>query len=239
MKGFLISCVTVLILSQACFSQEKKDSGSRILFKGLVMDASTMVPVANTQIMINSIFSAVSGNDGSFSFYINRFDTVLFRRLGYKSTVLNISDTLSGREFIAGIYMNSDTLSIGEIVIIPKFINLKSEIMNSRIKVPEGMENARYNVAVSAYQARNSQNSLGDPSANYEQLHHKQKIDAFEKGGIPSDKILGVSPLLLVPAAYLLIKGFPESPAPMNQQLTEQEVDQLHKKYIESRKQRK
>jgi hypothetical protein len=189
--------------------------------------------------MINSVFSSVSGDDGTFAFYVNRNDTVLFKRLGYKSTVMYVSDTLIGREYIAGIYMNSDTLAIGEVVIVPRFTNLKSEIMNAKSKTPSTFGNARYNVAVSAYQARNSQGTLGNPTDNYSLLSQKQKVDAFERGGIPSDKIAGLSPLLLLPAVYLLIKGVPEKPVPYKSRLTDQELDQMNKKYFESLKQRK
>jgi hypothetical protein len=101
------------------------------------------------------------------------------------------------------------------------------------------MENARYNVAVSAYEGRNSQNRLGDPTANYELLRQKQKVNAYERGGIPSDKMIGISPLLLIPAAYLLIHGLPEKTAPLTPLLTNQEVNQIHNKYLETLKQRK
>jgi hypothetical protein len=238
MKRTLNMFILVFVILHSGFSQGKGNTDLRILFQGLVMDASSLLPITNSQIMINRAFSSVTGSDGTFAFYVNRNDTVLFKSLGYKSTMLYISDTLSGREFIAGIYMNSDTLLIGEVVIVPRFTNLKSEIMNARSKTPGVMENARYNVALSAYQGRNSQNSLGDPSANYEQLRQKQKIDAYEKGGIPSDKILGISPLLLIPAAYMFLKGSPEKPAPLKPKLTDQELDQIYKKYLETLKQK-
>jgi len=202
-------------------------------------DVSNLSPISNSQIFINRTFSSVSENDGTFAFYVNRNDTVVFKSLGYKSTILFVSDTLTGLEFIAGIYMNSDTLSIGEVVIVPRLINLKSEILNARSKTPSTFDNARYNVAVSAYQGRNSQSKLGDPANNYALLSQKQKVDAYERGGIPSDKMVGLSPLLLIPAAYLLIHGLPEKPAPLKQQLSDQEVNQIQKKYLETLKQRK
>jgi hypothetical protein len=58
-------------------------------------------------------------------------------------------------------------------------------------------------------------------------------VNAYERGGIPSDKIAGISPLLLIPAAYMLIKGVPEKPEPFRQELTNEEVDQINKKYLE------
>jgi hypothetical protein len=56
---------------------------------------------------------------------------------------------------------------------------------------------------------------------------------------IPSDQIVGISPLLLIPALYLLLNGLPDNPPPMQPKLTEQEVSQLHKKYLETLKNRK
>lgn len=237
MKRIFILILLICIIIQTGLSQEKENAGIRILFRGLVMDASTFSPLANSQIDINRAFSSVSDEDGTFSFYVNRHDTVVFSSLGYKPVILYVSDTLTGREFNAGIYMHTDTLSIGEVVIVPRFTNLKSEILNARSKTPSTMENARYNVAVSAYQGRNSQNKLGDPADNYAHLRQKQKINAYEKGGIPSDQIVGISPLLLIPAAYLLIKGIPEKPAQFRPELSSQEVDQLNKKFIEMLKQ--
>jgi len=239
MKRIFILILLICIIIQTGLSQEKENAGIRILFRGLVMDASTFSPLANSQIDINRAFSSVSDEDGTFSFYVNRHDTVVFSSLGYKPVILYVSDTLTGREFNAGIYMHTDTLSIGEVVIVPRFTNLKSEILNARSKTPSTMENARYNVAVSAYQGRNSQNKLVDPADNYAHLRQKQKINAYEKGGIPSDQIVGISPLLLIPAAYLLIKGIQEKPAPLSPQLNDSDIDQIQKKYLETLKQRR
>jgi hypothetical protein len=238
MKRIIFILFTFIIIVKSGLSQERDVQRARILFQGLVMDASTFKPIAHSQIMINNSFSSISDSDGTFAFYVNRHDTVIFNILGYKPTILHISDTLTGREFIAGIFMKSDTLSIGEVVIVPRFVNLKSEILNSRSMTSVAIENAKYNVAISAYQGRNSQNILGDPASNYELLRQKQKVDAYERGGIPSDKIAGINPLLLLPAAYLLIHGLPAKPAPMNPQLTDQEVNEIQRRYQEILKQR-
>ena len=239
MKRFFILAIAVFSIINSVFSQDERDSRIRILFRGLVLDANSFSPVANSQIIINRAFTSVSGVDGTFAFYVSRRDTVVFVSLGYKPTTLYVSDTLSGSEFNAGIYMKADTLSIGDIVIVPRLNNLKSDMLNSRSRTPSTMDNARYNVAVSAYQGKNSQGRLGDPAANYELLRQKQKVDAFEKGGIPSDKIFGLNPLLIIPAAYLLIHGLPEKPEPMKQELTEQEINEINRRYLETVKSRK
>jgi hypothetical protein len=239
MKRIYLFIILFFSLFHSGLCQEQAISGTRILFRGIVMDASTLLPLPNSQILINSAFSTVSNPDGSFAFFVNRNDSVLFRHLGHKPSLMFVSDTLSGREFVAGIFMNNDTVSIGEVIIIPKFINLRSEILNSPSKEPSTMDNARYNVANAGYQGRTTQGKLGDPSANYDLLRQQQKTDAYEKGGLSSDKIAGISPFLLVPAAYLLIHGVPEKPASMEKKLTDQELDQIQKKYLEMQKQQK
>ena len=240
MKRFVLIISSIFIFFYSGSSQIKENADAKILFRGLVIDATTLSPVSNSQIMINSVFSSVSGADGSFSFYVNWNDTVIFSSLGYKESVLHISDTLLGREYLTGIYLNADTLAIPEVVILPGYKNLKSEILNAKSKEPTAMDNARYNIAVSAYQGKYGQNVLGDPLVNYSLINQKQKIDAFEKGGIPSNNMVGLNALLLIPAAaYLLLNGLPENAAPYKPQLTDQEVVQVHKKYLETLRQRK
>jgi hypothetical protein len=238
-KRFFILVLVAGIFLHCTSGQITGIQDTRILFHGLVMDAESQATLSGSQIIINRSFSSISDSEGKFAFYVNRRDTIIFIRLGYKSATLIISDTLRGREFITGIYMYSDTVSIGEVVIVPRLSNLRSEIFTSLPETNQQMENARYNLEVSAYQGRISQGKLGDPASNYELIRQKQRIEAYEKGGIPSDKIAGISPLLLIPAAYLLMNGLPEKPGFIKPQLSRQEVDQLNKKYLESLRKRK
>ena len=239
MKRSFLFIALVILISHFCFCQEKDNPGVRILFHGIVMDAKNLTPVSNSQILINRNFTTASSADGTFAFFVSKLDTVFFRHIGYKSTMMLVSDTLVGKEFVAGIYMKSDTISIGEVVIVPRFLNLKSEIMNSPSKVPATMDNARYNVAMSGYQGRTTQGKLGDPATNYGLIRQQLKANAYEKGGIPSDQIAGISPLLIIPAAYLLIHGVPDKPAPFEHSLTDKELEQIQKKYLENQQQNK
>lgn len=239
MKHGFLFIITLFLFGQSGFCQQKDNSGVRILFHGVVMDANTFAPVSNSQILVNRAFTSVSDPDGTFDFFVNRADTILFRHIGYKPTTFFVSDTLVGKEFVAGIFLKSDTVSIGEVVIIPRYTNIRSAILNTPSKIPSTMDNARYNVALSGYAGRTTQGKLGDPASNYGLLRQRQKIDAYEKGGIPSDRIAGLNPLLLLPAAYLLIHGAPEKPEPFGQKLTDQELDKIMEKYKELQQQQK
>lgn len=234
MKRMLLIFLIITALGKTAKCQQQNVTDVSIGFYGVVMDASTLTPIPNSQIFINGIFSSVSDKEGSFSLRVMRNDTILFSVLGYRPVIYNVSDTLSGREFNAGIFLQTDTVAIGEVIIVPRIINIRSEILNAQPGLNTEMDNARFNIAVSRYQGITGQGSLGDPASNYEILRQKQIIDAYEKGGIPSDKMVGLSPFLLVPAAYLLIHGLPESPPPLKPGLSKRELDQIFRKYLET-----
>jgi hypothetical protein len=217
-----------------CSGQKKTTTDASILFRGVVIDASTLVRLGNSWIVINRSGSATSTEDGTFSFYAYKNDTIIFSLLGYKPVSLIVSDTLSGKEFLTGVYLETDTMQIGEVIIVPKVPNLKAELMNPTITVDPQLENARTNLANASYAARTNPAKLGNPDANYEFLRQKQKQDAYEKGSIPSDKIVGLSPLLLIPAAYLLIHGLPEKPPPPKPQISSKELNELQKIFLNS-----
>lgn len=234
MKRVWFILVVILIYCYDGFCQAGKTTDSRILFNGIVRDASTLEPLPNSQIKINRSFASVSDADGTFAIRVNRSDTVVFSLLGYHPAFFHVSDTLTGNEFMAGVYMKTDTLSIGEVIIMPRYPYLRSDILKAPVESNPEMENAKYNLAISAYQGKIAISTLGDPASNYAVLHQKQSIDAYEKGGIPSERMVGLSPFSLIGVAYLLVKGFPEKPAPMKSTLTRQELDQIHKKYLET-----
>ena len=200
-----------------------------ILFHGIVMDAETQTPVPNTDYVINRIPGGASDANGKFSFYVNRGDTVTFTSMGYHSTTLNISDTLRGREYVAGVFLNTDTIVIGEVIIVPRIGDLKTEVMLMKPESNQELINAKDNIKISVYQGLNNQSTLGDPYTNYELLKQKQTIEAYERGGIPSDQIAGISPLLLLPAAYMLMNGLPQKPKPPSPRVSDKELEQIRK----------
>ncbi len=233
MKRSWIIVALLSVISCEVTGQNEKKSDDIILFRGVVIDAVNLSPLAGTSILINNSHFSVSQEDGSFNFAVMRGDSVRFSRIGYKTTLLTVSDTLPGKEYIAGVYMNPDTVSIGEVIILPGLVNMKNELLNAKTEVSTAVENARNNVAIAVYQGKNYQGRLGDPASNYEVLRQKQKTDAYEKGGIPSDRIAAVSPFLLIPAVSLLMNGLPPGPDSFRGNLTGEEIEIIHKKYLE------
>jgi hypothetical protein len=237
-KSILIP-LFIIIMHGLSNGQIRSKGPAPILFHGIVMDASTQSKLTGTEILINRSHATASLDDGAFSFYAFKMDTIVFTMLGYKPLSVIISDTLSGRDFLTGVYLETDTVMIGEVIIIPKISSLKGELMNPQLRSDTKMENAVINVSTAAYTGRTTPSKLGDPASNYEYLSHKEKITAIEKGGIPSDKILGVNPFILLPAAYLLLHGRPETPPPPKPQISAKELEEIKQKYQEIIKKRK
>ncbi len=236
------ACLIIILLAVnagSLFSQITGPPQKQVLLTGIVRDASTLEPLNNSQIIINGRFRALSDEEGSFSLQVNRQDTILFSLLGYKNEILYVGDTLTGPEFVAGVFMTSDTLSIGEVVIIPRLQSLKSDILKPPAYSTPQLENAKYNLEVAGYTGRVTTGSLGDPSSNYSLLRERFRTNAYEKGTIPSDHIAGLNPLLIAPALYLLMKGLPDNPQPFRSRLTKEELARIHKLYLEQSRKKK
>jgi hypothetical protein len=234
MRRILIISILFLISATGVFSQTGTRTDNRILISGIIRDAGTLDPIPNSQIRINRYFAAVSDENGTFAIRVNRRDTLIFSLLGYQVTYFYVSDTLSGSEFMTGVYMITDTLSVGEVIIIPRIKDLRYNILRTPAEKSIEMENARYNMEISAYHGRIALSQLGDPVSNYSVIQQKQHIDSYDKGMIPSDRIVSMNPLILIPIAYLIIAGPPDGSQRMKSYLTRQELDQIHKKYLET-----
>jgi hypothetical protein len=220
-------------------AQQTIQSNNRILFRGVVIAASSEERLAGSQIFINRSYITSSREDGTFSFFAFRLDTVIFTMLGYTPESLVVSDTLKAREFLTGVYLKSDTLEIGEVIILPRLPNLKADIMNIKKESDPQLENAKTNISNAAYLGRTTPSSLGDPAFNYNYLRQKQNRDAYEKGGIASEKSLALNPFVLIPAAYMLLKGLPDAPAPPEPRISQKDLDDLNNLFRQNRKENK
>jgi hypothetical protein len=221
----LSSILFLLLSSLTCKAQVEEKVTNPILFRGVVINGVTQDPIAGVKYTSDS--ARFTDGKGMFSFFARPFDTITFENEGLKTFVFSVSDTLRAHEYTTAIYMHPDTLVIDEVVILPSMRDLKYEIMSSQPNTNFQTINAENNLRISAYQGMTGVNKMEDPAINYRMLQQKQKIEAFEKGGIPSDKMVSLNPLILVPAVYLLIKGFPESPAPPKPFLSTKELQEL------------
>ncbi|MFZ2287138.1 MAG: hypothetical protein WAV93_09155 [Bacteroidales bacterium] len=198
-----------------------------ILFHGVILDADTRQPLTGAHYSISGARAGAADSRGMISFYAHYRDTVTFTCVGYKEYRMTVQDTLRAREYVAGIYLSSDTLMIAEVVVVPRFGNIRTEIMSERPAAGQELINATNNLRLSAYQGLVNAGRLGDPATNYELLRQRQRYEAYEKGQIPASQMVAVSPLTLIPLIYLLAAGLPEDPEPPVPYISAREMEHL------------
>jgi len=226
----LLLITFLLIKPFELFSQSQKQE--LILLHGAVLDAGNQKSLANVHYMINDSSAGVSDAQGKFSMFLNRQDTVRFSYLGYTPFELVLSDTLQGRSFVAAIFLETDTLNVGEVIVIPRLGDLRSEFRALQSPVSQEYINARNNIETATWQGLTSSATLGDPQTNFELLRRKQVITASEMGGFPSDRMLNMNLISVLPAAiYLLSNGLPEKEAPPEPYVSPRELEKMIELY--------
>ena len=202
--------------------------GDPVLLHGVVIDASSQLVLPNVHYIVNRSYGGSTGTDGKFSMFLEISDTVIFSFLGYHDVTFILSDTLRGNKFVAGIFMESDTFSVGEVIVFPRLGDLRSEFLSTSGQVPQELVNAQHNLEISTYQGLNNSATLGDPQTNYYLLKEKQIVSAYEKGSIPSDRMLGINVFTIIPAGiYLLTHGLPEKPLPPRPNVSDSDIEKM------------
>ncbi len=217
----------IVLLPQASTAQQSRP----ILFHGVILDADTRQPLTGAHYRISGRAAGAADSRGMFSLYVRHHDTVTFTSVGYKDYRLTVGDTLHAREYIAAIWLSSDTLVMAEVVVIPRIGNLRAEIMSDRPPANQDLINATNNLRLSAYQGLVNASKLGDPDTNYELLRQKQRYEAYEKGQISASQMLAVSPLTLIPIIYYLVVGLPEDPEPPVPYISAREMENLRARH--------
>jgi hypothetical protein len=221
-------CLTFLfILVTSSLLRVSAQEAAPILFHGLVLDAETHQPLTGAHYMIRGKTAGAADERGMVSFYARHRDTVRFSCVGYKDFHMVIGDTLVAKEYIAGIYLSSDTLMIPAVVVMPRLVNMRSEIMAEKPGVDNATINATNNLKISTYQGLTAATRLDDPAANYDVIRHMQAKDAGEKGGIPSDQMVAFNPFVIIPIVYILAKGLPEDPPAPAPHISAKELNRL------------
>lgn len=219
----LPALLLAVIMTQGAAAQELQP----ILFHGVVLDADTREPLTGTHFTVKHRSAGAADGRGMFSFYARHNDTVTFTCVGYRSYRMTVADTLRAREYVAAIWLSTDTLMIPAVVVMPRLGNLKAAIMSEPPAANQELINASNNLRIAAYQGITSASRLEDPASNYELLRQQQRIDAYEKGGIPSSQMVAISPFTLIPLLYVLAKGLPEDPAPPKPYISVRELERL------------
>lgn len=111
---------------------------------------------------------AASNHRGIFSIISIPGDTVFFSAIGYKSTLLTIPADISGDHFITDIIMITDTIEIGDVLVLPwkSYSEFKRAVVENKPADPL-KENLEHNLAMIRQQLWSDHKITPDEAYHY------------------------------------------------------------------------
>ncbi len=181
MKKIIVIFVLFVIICELSYSQKEK----LIQLSGVVRN-ELLQPVQFAHIVIkNKNRGTISDLNGMFSFVVESLDTVLFTAVGYKRAGLAIPDTLTRYHLSVDIYMETDTIWIEEVIILPwkTYEEFREAFLS--LELPDNdLKRAYRNIALIKEQVYYPSDNP-DPSLNYKYMLKEQYNDLYTKGQLP------------------------------------------------------
>lgn len=132
---------------------------------------------------------AASDHRGIFSIISIPGDTVFFSAIGYKSTLLTVPPSLTGTNFITDVMMVTDTIMIGEVLVLPwkTYSEFKRAVLENK-PVDPLTENMAFNLALVEQQIWSDMRST--PGQAYRYTVQQMADNLYTRGQMPANNLL-------------------------------------------------
>ena len=136
-------------------------------------------------LILNKRRGTISDTRGMFSFVVQPHDTILFSAVGYKRTGLIIPDTLESFNYPVDVIMETDTIEIREVIILPWKTYQEFKKAFIALELPnDDLKRAFHNLAMIHKQIHNP-DAAPDPGLNYQYYLRDQYNAMYTKGQTP------------------------------------------------------
>jgi len=187
LKRFLVICVILFIGVANIFAQNAQNSFIQI--DGLTADEQGYI-VPDVSIYSKHLRrGAASDHRGIFSIISIPGDTVFFSAIGYKSTLLTIPVTISGNHYITDVMMVTDTIMIGEVLVLPwkTYSEFKRAVLENKTIDPL-IANMEYNLALIEQQVWSDMRPT--PGQAYRYTMQQMSDNLYTRGQMPTNNLL-------------------------------------------------
>lgn len=225
--GILPVFLLLFVFGRAAGQEASLQKRADIVISGVVIDSQTEAFLPNVHYSVSGRTAGMTDRAGQFALFAGMNDSIHFSMVGYKSALLVIGSEFTASQYLVMVAMVTDTLQIAEVVVMPRLDALRTIASGSSQYDSRELNNARGNLNLSFHQGLTGANQTGDPAINYEMVRRKLMVEAYEKGGIPSDRIASISPIMAIPALYLLMNGLPETPSAPAQGISNRDLERL------------
>lgn len=132
---------------------------------------------------------AASDHRGIFSIISAPGDTVFFSAIGFKSTLLTVPKTAAGNHYITDVIMVTDTILIGEVLVLPwkTYSEFKRAVLENKPADPL-MENMEHNLAMLQQQIWSDMTPT--PGEAYRYTMQQMSDNLYTRGQMPANNLL-------------------------------------------------
>ncbi len=196
----LIILIFFIWLSTGLYGQKE----NLIQFSGVIRNLK-YEPVENVHVInLRKGTGTTSNEKGIFSFIVKPSDSILFRAIGYKSSLVSIPDTLTESHYPRDVYLLNDTIRLTEVKIFPWKSYEEFKVAFINLELPDDdMQRAMKNIEIIKAQL----NMDFEPNADlaFKNTMRQQYEKLYYAGQYPSISIL--NPLNWVKFFEALKKG--------------------------------
>ncbi|PCH69847.1 MAG: hypothetical protein COC06_06535 [Bacteroidales bacterium] len=193
MKNTIVGCLLLLcvlfIVEDLNAQKIRTDS---IFFTGAVMDQEELSPLPYSHFRVNKKRAGTTNSFGRFSFWVNSGDTIQYSFVGYHDVKIIVSDSLKQDSYLFGVFMAKDTISLREVLILPRFGDFREAFINAKVNTPEYVR-AKNNINSATYEALTKQPEKMDAKANTDMLVKRHVVMNEHHVMVPPDMMVGVS----------------------------------------------
>jgi len=114
-------CFIFCLLSIACWAQLNYDyTAGKFMIKGKVIDVQSKSSIPLTNIIFTKNGRGITcDNEGNFTLYVYKTDTLKFSSTGYISKIIHISDIDSSKYYTLEIQLMHDFVKFKDVIIYP------------------------------------------------------------------------------------------------------------------------
>lgn len=175
----------LLFYASIVYTSLNAQESGLIQFSGVIRNLkSENIPDVNI-INIHQKKGTTANEKGMFSFIVGPSDSILFRAVGYKNTLVVIPDSLKQGHYPRDVYMLGDTLRLSEVKIFPWKTYDEFKVAFLRLELDETDEQrANKNIAIIKAQLNMDFEPNADLSYRYAMQQHYDKM--YYAGQYPS-----------------------------------------------------
>ena len=178
--------VFFILFGTAGYSQQDE---KLIQFSGIIRSLK-YEPVPDVHIInIRDRTGTTGTENGMFSFIVKSSDSLLFRSIGYKNTLVVIPDSIEGVHYVRDVYMLSDTIHFAEIKVYPWKTYEEFKVAFIKLDLPDD-DNKRAARNIALVKAQLNMDFDPDADLSYKYAMQQRYDRLYTIGQYPSISIL-------------------------------------------------